>query len=98
MKQTTTGFAAANIVAQGLEVNAEIALEDGQCVQGVDEDMLRLVEKHGLRALLAAVHDAAWTAGEVRDEDDFRSGGEDMGAFRTRIFSLRLGKAIDVLR
>lgn len=92
---TNTGKAAAGLIADGLEVNAEIALEEPECPQGVDEDVLKVVRKHGLQSVLAAIHSAAWGAAEVHE--DFVDEG-DMAAFRTRIFMNRLGEAINALK
>jgi hypothetical protein len=92
---TDTGMAAAQLIADGLEVNAEIALEEPECPQGVDEDVLRLVRKHGLREVLSAIHCAAWGAAEVHEDVDEP---EDMRSFRIRIFNNRLAEAIQALK
>lgn len=92
---TETGKAVADYVKQGLAVNAEIAEQEPEVEKGVDEDVLQLVQKYGLKGVLAAIQSAAWGASEVHEDTDEP---EDMGPFRTRIFMLRLGEAIDCLK
>lgn len=92
---TETGKAAAELITDGIEVNAEIALEEPQMPQGLDEDVLRLIRKHGLRMVLATIHDAAWGAAEAHEDVDEP---EDMTSFRVRIFGNRLGEAIAALK
>lgn len=92
---TETGKAVADYVKQGLAVNAEISLEEPQCEPEVDQAVLDLVERFGLKSVLAAIQSAAWGASEVHEDTDEP---EDMGPFRTRIFMLRLGEAIDCLK
>lgn len=92
---TQTGRDAIEMIATGLEVNAEIALEERQCVQGLDQGVLDLVEKHGLVAVLAAIHCAAWSAAEVHEDTD---DVEDMSPFRLRMFGRRLGEAMNALK
>jgi hypothetical protein len=95
MKTTATGRAAQQLIVDGLEVNAEIALEEPECEQGIDEDLQKLCQKYGVRSVLASIHCAAWTAGEVHtDSDD----DEDMRALRLRVFSNRLSHAMDALK
>ncbi len=100
MNKTTSeeGRAVNDFVKQGLEVNAEIALEEPQCPQGVDEEVLAVIKKHGLKSVLAAIQSAAWGASEVHDEDSFCDGTIDMGPFRTRIFAMRISDAMDCLK
>jgi len=97
MKRTTTatGRAAQQLIIDGLEVNAEIALEEPEMEQGIDEELQKLCQKYGVRSILASIHDAAWSAGEVHTETD---DDEDMRALRLKVFSNRLGEAIDALR
>lgn len=96
MKQASeTGRAAAELITDGVEINAEIALEEPECPQGLDEDVLQVIRKHGLRMVLATIHDAAWGAAETHEDMDEV---EDMTSFRTRIFGMRLGEAIDALK
>lgn len=90
-----TGRAVADFVKQGLAVNAEIALEERECPQEVDAEVLKLVEEYGLKSVLASIQSAAWGAAEVHEDTDEP---EDMGPFRTRMFMLRLGQAIDCLK
>ncbi len=92
---TATGIAAQELIATGLEINAEIALEEPECPQGVDEDLLRIVQKYGLREVLSSIHCAAWGAAEVHEDTDEP---EDMASFRIRIFNNRLGEAIQALK
>ena len=96
MNETSeTGRTAANLIEAGIEVNAEIALEEPQCTQGVDDDLLKLVQKYGLREVLSSIHCAAWGAAEVHEDTDEP---EDMASFRIRIFGNRLGEAIQALK
>ena len=97
MNETTTktGIAAQELIAMGLEINAEIAREEPEIPQGLDEDVLSLVQKHGLREVLSSIHCAAWGAAEVHEDTDEP---EDMASFRIRIFNNRLSEAIDALK
>lgn len=92
---TKTGRDAQELIIDGLAVNAEIALEEPQCPQGVDEAVRKLVRRYGVREVLAAIHSAAWGACEVHEDTDDE---EDMTSFRLRIFGNRLGGAIDALK
>ena len=97
MNETTTqtGIAAQELIATGLEINAEIALEEPECPQGVDEDLLRIVQKYGLREVLSSIHCAAWGACEVHEDTDEP---EDMASFRIRIFCGKIRAAMDALK
>jgi len=92
---TKTGRDAQELLIDSLAINAEIALEEPQMTQGVDEAVRKLMKKYGVREVLATVHDAAWSAAEVHEEMDDE---EDMTAFRLRIFGNRLSSAIDALK
>jgi len=96
MKTTTSaiGREAQDLIDAGLEVGAEIALEEPQCPQGVDKDVLRAVRKHGLKGVLDSLAAAAWGAAEMHE------GGEDMEvvALRLRIFGKRIERAIGALK
>lgn len=94
-KTSETGKAVADYVMRGLEINAEIALHERECPQEVDAEVLKLIEEYGLKSVLTAIQSAAWGASEVHEDTDEP---EDMGPFRTRIFMLRLGEAIDCLK
>lgn len=98
-RTTETGRAASDLVRAGLEVNAEIAREEPTMVKGLDEALLRLVDKHGLRMVLLTIQDAACCAAEVREEDCFIAADTtDVSALRARVFVLRLGRAIEALK
>lgn len=92
---TKTGRNAQELIIDGLEVNAEIALEEPQLQQGVDENVRRLVKRYGVKGVLEAIHCAAWGACEMHEETDDE---EDMASFRLRIFGNRLGQAIQALK
>ncbi len=97
MKKTSdTGRMAANLIVDGLAVNAEIALDVPHLTQGVDEAVRKLVWTYGVKDVLAAIHMAAWGAAEVfMDTDD----DEDaIAALRLSIFGNRLGEAIKALK
>ncbi len=97
MKKTSdTGRMAANLIIDGLAVNAEMALEEPQMTQGLDEAVRKLVWTYGVKDVLAAIHCAAWGAAEVyADTDD----DEDaITALRLSIFGNRLGEAMDALK
>lgn len=98
MKRTTseTGTMAANLIIDGLAVNAEIALEEPQMPQGLDEAVRRLVWKYGVKEVLGAIHCAAWGAAEVHE--DMEDEGDAIASFRLRVFGNRLGEAIDALK
>lgn len=100
MKRTTsvTGRATADLIDAGLEVNAEIALEEPECPQGVDEDVLRVVRKHGLKDVLVAISAAAWGAAEVHEDMDPEDVELLTSVLRLRVFGNRLGEAIDALK
>ena len=96
MNETTTqtGIAAQELIATGLEINAEIALEEPQCTQGVDEELLSLVQKYGLKELLASIQCAAWGAAECHEEME----DMEVASLRLRVFGTRLGEAIAALK
>lgn len=92
-KVSKTGVSATSLIIAGLEVNAEIALEEPEAPQGVDEAVKGLIEKFGLNSVLGAIHCAAWGAAEVHEDTD-----DAMASFRLRIFGNRLGEAIEALK
>lgn len=95
MNETSeTGRTAANLIEAGIEVNAEIALEEPQCTQGVDEELLSLVQKYGLKELLASIQCAAWGAAECHEEME----DMEVASLRLRVFGTRLGEAIAALK
>ncbi len=94
-KTSEAGIAAQDLIVHGLEVNAEIALEEPQMTQGVDEALRKLCAKYGVREVLASIHDASWGAAEVHEDTDEV---EDMTSFRLRVFGNRLSEAIKALR
>lgn len=98
MNTTTTGRAATNLIDSGLEVNAEIALEEPECPQGVDEDVLAVVRKHGLKEVLAAIHMAAWSAAETHEDQAPEDEELLTTVLRLRVFGNRLGEAMGALK
>lgn len=89
---TVTGRDARDLLMTGVEVNADIALDEPQMPQGLDRTLLKLMSKHGPTAVLEALHDAAWSAAEMNEEDD------EVTCLRLRVFGKRLGDAIDALK
>ncbi len=95
-KQSKTGTKAQELLLGGLEVHAEMALEEPECRQGVDEDLLELVNKHGLNSVLEAIQCAAWGAGEVHaDHEDL---AEAMASVRLKLFGSRIADAMNALK
>ena len=90
---TQAGRDTASFVECGLEVNAECYAEEK--VTSCDEEVLALVRKHGLTALLESLIDAAYGASEMHEETNDL---EDMGPFRTRMFGRRLDAVVKTLR
>ena len=95
-KVSKTGVSATSLIIAGLEVNAEIALEEPEAPQGVDEAVKGLIEKFGLNSVLGAIHCAAWGAAEVHEDTDDMD--DAMASFRLRVFGNRLGEAIEALK
>ncbi len=87
-----TGAAARDLLHTGVEVNAEIALDEPQMAHGCDVALFKLVRKHGAVAVLEALHDAAWGGAEMHEEDD------EVTCLRLRVFGKRLAGAIDALK
>lgn len=95
---TQTARIAADLIDSGLEVNAEIALEEPQLAQGVDEDVLTVVRKHGLKQVLASIHMAAWGAAESHEDMDPEDEEMMTAVLRLRVFGNRLGETIGALK
>lgn len=90
---THTGHATRGLIEMGLEVNAECYAEES--IPSCDEELSRLVQKHGLVALLEALHAASFNAAEVHEGyDDV----EDTASLRTRMFGIKIGAALKTLR
>jgi len=89
---SATGRDARDLLSTGVEVNAEIAREEPEAAHGCDEALFKLVRKHGPVAVLEALHDAAWGAAEMNEEDD------EVTCLRLRVFGNRLGSALDALK
>ena len=92
-----TGTSARNLIHMGVEVNAEIADDEPHhpahvALQGLDRALFKLVTKHGVVAVLEALHDAAFCSAEVNEEED------EVACLRVTIFGKRLGHVIDVLK
>lgn len=87
-----TGIDARNLLLLGLEVNSEIAREEPELPKGLDEAVLMMMIEHGPVALLEALHDAAWGAAEMNEEDD------EITCLRLRVFGKRLGAALEALK
>jgi len=95
MKTTTAiGKETLDLIDMGLVVGMEIALEEPQCPQGVDKDVLSAIRKHGLKGVLDSLATAAWGAAEMHED------AEDMEivALRLRIFGKRIESAIAALK
>lgn len=95
-KISKTGVNATSLIIAGLEVNAEIALEEPECPQGVDEAVKALIERFGINSVLGAIHCAAWGAAEVHEDTEDMD--DVMASFRLRVFGNRLGEAIEALK
>jgi hypothetical protein len=91
-----TGEAATDLIVASVEINAEIALEEPEMEQGIDEELYGLLDKYGLKAVLASIHDAAWAAAEVHAdmEDDLFA----LASVRLKSFSRRLHEAMNALK
>lgn len=87
-----TGAAARDLLLTGVEVNADIADDERQMPQGLDRTLAKLMAKHGHTAVLEALHDAAWGAAEMTEEED------EVTCLRLRVFGKRLGDAIEALK
>jgi hypothetical protein len=92
---TKIGVLATTLIITGLEVNAEIALEEPEFPQGLDEAVRKLIVKHGLNSVLGAIHHAASDAAEVTESEDT---DDAITALRLRVFGNRLGEAIEALK
>ncbi len=97
---TATGNLARGLIADGLEVNAEVADEEPEYgPKGLDRALLKLVRRHGAVAVLEALHDAALGAAEVHEECD-EPNVDDYGvvSVRLQVFGRKLESAIRTLR
>ncbi len=86
------GQDARDLIIMGVEVNVDIAADEPQMPQGLDSAILKLMTKHGPIAILEALHDAAWGAAEMNEEED------EIACLRLRIFGKRLGTALETLK
>ena len=91
-KISATGIQARDLLMMGVEVNADIADDERQMPQGLDRTLLKLMAKHGPTAVLEALHDAAWGAADMNEEDD------EITCLRLRVFGRRIGEALDALK
>ncbi len=89
---STQGASARDLLSTGVEVNADIAQDEPQMGHGCDVALHKLVTKHGPMAILEALHDAAWGAAEMNEEED------ELTCLRLRLFGKRLAEALDVLK
>ena len=96
MKRTNevsqTGLEARDLLFTGVEVNVEIARDEPDLPKGLDAAILKLMTKHGPVALLESLHDAAWGAAEMNEEDD------EITCLRLRVFGKRLSSALEALK
>ena len=89
---SAAGSDARDLLLVGVEVNVDIAREEPTMPQGLDATLLKLMTKHGPTAVIEALHDAAWGAAEMNEEED------EVTCLRLRIFGKRLGEALDALK
>lgn len=97
---TVTGTLARGLIADGLEVNAEISAEEpAYAPRGLDEALLKIVRRFGTVAVLDALHDAALGAAEVHEDCDDRD-EPDFGVVscRLQVFCRKLEAATRTLR
>ncbi len=98
------GSTCRGLIADGLEVNAEIAAEEPHYApKGLDEALLKVVRKFGAVAVLEALHDAALGAAEVHEECDDPNDDESqdeygVSAVRLQVFCRKLEAATRTLR
>ncbi len=89
---SVTGQDARDLLFTGVEVNADMAREEPELAGRCDEALFKLVRKHGAVAVLEALHDAAWGAAEMNEEED------EVTCLRLRVFGKRLGSALAALK
>lgn len=98
---SAVGDLARSLIADGLEVNAEIAAEEpSYATNPPDEELLRIVRLHGIVAVLEAIHDAALGAAEAHEESD-ESGDVPtytIASGRLQVFSRKIDGALRALR
>jgi hypothetical protein len=94
--RTETGKAAEEMIAGGVEVNADIEWdEDGGSDGYLAAALLPIVQKWGAKKVLAVIHDAALGGAEVHEEQVNEG---DMTPLRLQIFCGKIRAAMDCLK
>jgi hypothetical protein len=94
------GQLARGLISDGLMVNAEIALEEPEYgPKGLDEALLKLVNRYGAEQVLASIHDAACGAAEVHEDcSEFDEEHYGVVAVRLKVFCRKIRSAMDALK
>ena len=90
---TQTGHEALDFIDGGLEVATDIEQDvygDDGC--GISNMIRAIAHDHGVREILAVIHDAALSAAEVHEEEN------EIACLRLQVFCNRLRSAMDALK